>query len=400
MACRLTRIEIAEASELVDLDVAIVGAGPFGLSSAAYLKNRGIGVGVFGDPMSFWRDHMPAGMYLRSNWAASHISDPGGKLTLDRFKADTGATFEQPIPLEHFIEYGQWFQSKAVPDLQRSQVTRIEKNGAGFKVSLDDGSLIKARRVIVATGIAHFPWMPDEFAGKPKSHVTHSSDHKDLSRFRGQQLLVIGSGQSALDAARILNAFDAKVEVVGRQPVIRWVGQNAWLHRLGPISWCLYSNFDVGPAGISRLVGFPNVFRRLPRTLQDPISHRATRPAGTGWQKPYLVNVPMTLNRWASSVEIVGDKVRIKLNDSSERTADHVIVATGYRADVSRYSFLSPSLAQSLKSADGSPILARGLESSVPGLHFVGKPAAWSFGPLLNFISGTHFASGELLRAF
>jgi len=384
----------------MDVDVAIVGAGPFGLSSGAYLKSKGIGVGIFGDPMSFWRDHMPAGMYLRSNWPASHISDPGSKLTLDHFQADTGAKFEQPIPLQQFVNYGQWFQKKALPELQQTQVNKVEKNGSGFKVSLENGSLVKARRVIVATGIAHFPWMPSEFNGKPKSHVTHSSDHKDLSRFRGQQVVVVGSGQSALDAARILSSFEAKVEVVGRQKEIRWVGQNAWLHRLGPVSWCLYSNFDVGPAGISRLVGFPNIFRQLPRSLQDPISYRAIRPAGTGWQKPYLASVPMTLNSVVTSVTVKGDKVQLKLNDSSERTVDHVIVATGYRADVSRYSFLDPSISAALRTSNGSPVLARALESSVPGLHFVGKPAAWSFGPLLNFISGTHFASAELLKAF
>jgi len=384
----------------MDVDVAIVGAGPFGLSSAAYLKNKGIGVRIFGDAMSFWRDHMPAGMYLRSNWAASHISDPGSKLTLDHFKADTGARFEQPIPLQQFVEYGQWYQRKALPDLQSSQVKNVEKNGSGFKVSLDDGSLLKARRVIVATGIAHFPWMPREFEGKPKTHVTHSSDHSDLSRFRGKEVVVVGSGQSALDAARILKSFEAEVEVIGRQKEIRWVGQNAWLHRLGPVSWCLYSNFDVGPAGLSRLVGFPNLFRLLPRRLQNPLSHRAIRPAGTGWQKPYLAAVPMTLDRLVTSVEIQGDKVRLKLSDFTERIVDHVIVATGYRADVSRYSFLDPSMARTLRTSGGNPVLARGLESSVPGLHFVGKPAAWSFGPLLNFISGTHFASAELLKAF
>jgi thioredoxin reductase len=383
----------------MDLDVAIVGAGPFGLSSAAYLKSKGIGVGIFGDPMSFWRDHMPAGMYLRSNWAASHISDPGAKLTLDHFKADTCAKFEQPIPLQQFIDYGQWYQHKALPELQRVQIKKVEKNGAGFKLSLDDGSLFKVRRVIVATGIAHFPWVPREFEDKPKSHITHSSDHNDLSRFRGQQIVVIGSGQSALDAARILSSYEAKVEVIGRQKLIRWVGQNAWLHRLGPISWCLYSNFDVGPAGISRLVGFPNVFRQLPRRLKDPISHRAIRPAGTGWQKIYLTAVPMTLDRFVTSVEILGDKVKLELNDSTDRIADHVIVATGYRANVSHYSFFDSSMTNTIRTSGGYPVLTRALESSVPGLHFVGKPAAWSFGPLLNFISGTHFASAELLKA-
>jgi hypothetical protein len=89
--------------------------------------------------------------------------------------------------------------------------------------------------------------------------VTHSSNHNDLSRFRGQQVLVVGGGQSGLDAARLLNGFDVKVELVAKQKAINWVGQNVWLHKLGLISWLLYSNFDVGPAGISRLVGSPTL---------------------------------------------------------------------------------------------------------------------------------------------
>ncbi len=383
----------------MDFDVIIIGAGPFGLSGAAYLKDKGLGVGLFGDPMSFWRDHMPAGMYLRSNWEASHISDPHRRLTLDHFQADMGAQFKQPIPLERFIEYGQWYQQKAVPDLVPRQVCELAKNGNGFTVKLSDGNTAKSKRVIVATGIAHFPWMPKEFEGLPPSHVTHSSDHCDLSRFRGRDMLVIGGGQSALDAARILHTYDAKVEVVARQQQIRWVGENAWLHHLGFLSWCLYSKLDVGPAGISRLVGFPNLFRRLPRRWQDPISLRSIRPAGTGWQRPQLAKVSMTTDCYATSVEIQGDRVSVKLNDGSERLVDHVIVGTGYRVDVRRYKFFNPGIQNSLKTVSGSPVLARGFESSVPGLHFVGKPAGWSFGPVLNFISGSHFAGAELARA-
>ena len=291
----------------MDFDAAIVGAGPFGLSSAAYLKDKGLGVAIFGDPMSFWRDHMPAGMYLRSNWAASHIADPRGKLTLDHYKADAGREFTQPVPLRHFVEYGEWYQQQAVPELQRCQVSLIEKSENGFRISLSDGQVVKSRRVVVATGISPFPWMPKELEGHPKSHVTHSSDHSDLTRFRGRQVLVVGSGQSALDVARLLKALDAQVEVVGRQNEIRWVGENAWLHKLGLISWCLYSNFDVGPAGLSRLVGFPNLFRRLPRSLQDPISARSIRPAGTGWQRPQLASVPMTLGCRVTFSEVKGE---------------------------------------------------------------------------------------------
>jgi FAD-dependent urate hydroxylase len=383
----------------MDFDAIIVGAGPFGLSGAAYLKKKGLGVGIFGDPMSFWQNHMPAGMFLRSNWAASHISDPENKFTLDHFKADTGASFSQPIPLQNFVAYGNWYQQKIVPKLDRRQVSGVEKNGTGFKVTLSNGEIAKSRRVVVATGIAPFPWMPPEFERLPKSHVTHSSEHCDLSGFRGKAILVVGGGQSALDAARLLAAIDVQVEVIAKQKEIRWVGQNAWLHRLGLLSWCLYSNYDVGPAGISRLVGFPNLFRTLPRGLQDTISRRAVRPAGTGWQRPYLAKVPMTTDCSVTQARLVGEKVELKLSNGTDRLVDHVIVATGYRVDTARFGFFSPAIQQSLKTVRGYPVLQRGLESSIPGLHFVGKPAAWSFGPLLNFVSGTHFAGAELTRA-
>jgi FAD-dependent urate hydroxylase len=382
----------------MDFDVIFVGAGPYGLSGTAYLRDKGFGVGTFGDPMSFWRDHMPAGMYLRSNWPASHISDPHHRLTLDHFKAETGGQFEQPVPLERFVEYGQWYQKKAVPDLIPCQVRTIERNGTGFKATLSDGQVVKSKRVIAATGIAPFPWIPKELEGKPKARVSHSSDHCDLSRFAGREMLVVGGGQSALDAARILHAHGAKVEVVAKQKEIRWVGEHAWLHHLGVISWCLYSELDVGPAGLSRLVGFPHMFRRLPRSWQDRLSYRSVRPAGTGWQRPYLAKVTMTTGRRVTCSEVREDRVWLRLSDNSERIVDHVIVATGYRVDVKRCNYLSPAIQNSIKIGNGSPVLARGFESSVAGLHFVGKPAAWSFGPILNFISGSHFAGAELAR--
>lgn len=385
--------------EFMDFDVIFVGAGPYGLSGTAYLKNKGFGVGTFGDPMSFWRDHMPAGMYLRSNWLASDISDPRRRLTLDHFQAETGAQFQFPIPLERFVEYGQWYQKKAVPDLAPCQVKMVEKNGSGFKATLSDGQIVKSKRVIAATGIAPFPWTPKELQARPESHVTHSSDHSDLSRFAGRDMLIVGGGQSALDAARILHAYGARVEVVAKQTEIRWVGEHAWLHHLGFISWCLYSKLDVGPAGLSRLVGFPHIFRRLPRRLQDRLSYRSIRPAGTGWQRPYLVKVTMTTGRQVARSEVQGERVWLRLSDNTERTVDHVIVATGYRVDIRRCSYLSAGVQNSIKTVSGSPVLTRGFESSVAGLHFVGKPAAWSFGPILNFISGSHFAGAELVRA-
>ena len=68
-----------------DCDVAVVGAGPYGLACAAHLRD-GLDVRLFGEPMSFWTNHMPEGMLLRSPYVASHIADPDRALTLDDYQ--------------------------------------------------------------------------------------------------------------------------------------------------------------------------------------------------------------------------------------------------------------------------------------------------------------------------
>jgi 2-polyprenyl-6-methoxyphenol hydroxylase-like FAD-dependent oxidoreductase len=66
-------------------DVAIIGAGPYGLSIASHLLNLGIAFRIFGIPMHSWRYRMPAGMSLKSDGFASRIFDPDGSRTLRRY---------------------------------------------------------------------------------------------------------------------------------------------------------------------------------------------------------------------------------------------------------------------------------------------------------------------------
>jgi hypothetical protein len=143
----------------------------------------------------------------------------------------------------------------------------------------------------------------------------------------------------------------------------------------------------------------PHLFRRFPRGFQDRTAYRAIRPAGAGWLRSRIAGVPITLGRKIVSTAVAGSQLRLRLDDGTERLVDHALLATGFRVDVSRYPFLSPSLLKQLQTVDGFPVLKRGLESSIPGLHFLGKPAAWSFGPLLGFVSGAEFASNELVHS-
>jgi hypothetical protein len=380
----------------------VLGAGPYGLSAAAYLRAAGIETRVFGEPMAFWEKQMPAGMCLRSNWGASHIADPRQELTLDAYCFQNGNHLSKPIPLHRFIDYGRWFQSRAVSHLEKRRVLGIDfaadgSGSGGFKVSLSDGEEFLAERVVIAAGISPFASRPAEFAVIPRSLASHTSEHNDLRKFKGQRIAVIGAGQSALESAALLQEAGIQVEVIARKKKLNWVGLHPELHHLGVISKALYSKRDVGPLGISRLVAKPHLFRRFPRTFQECTAYRAIRPAGAGWLQARIARVPITLGRKVVSAAVQGSQLRLKLDDGTERLVDHALLATGFRVDVSRYEFLSPALSQQLKTVNGFPVLKRGMESSIPGLHFIGKPAAWSFGPLLGFVSGAEFASDELV---
>jgi Pyridine nucleotide-disulphide oxidoreductase len=379
-------------------NVAVVGAGPYGLSAAAHLLNvKGLTVRVFGEPMSFWEHHMPSGMLLRSPWVASHLSDPAGMLTLDAYRKLNGNHFAAPIPLERFIDYGRWFQRRAVPDVDKRQVKRIEADSTGFQLTLEDGESLPAHRVVVATGIASFAWRPEPFQNLPPSLASHASEHHELNRFAGRQVVVVGGGQSALESAALMHEAGAEVEVIVRAPIVQWLRQHPLLHKW-PIEPLLYAPPDVGPALVSHLVARPNVFWRLPRRWQDRLGSRSIRPAGARWLKPRLNGVPILAGRFVVSAIPVVERLKLKLDDGSERTVDHVLMGTGYRVNIACYPFLSPRLLVSVRQIDGFPQLDDGFESSVRGLHFLGAPAAWSFGPLVRFVAGADFAARALVR--
>jgi cation diffusion facilitator CzcD-associated flavoprotein CzcO len=363
---------------------------------------KGMDVHTFGEPMSFWLGNMPVGMLLRSGWAATHIASPGETLTLEAFKETTGSHFSAPVPLESFVNYGLWFQRKAVPNLDLRKVQQIEQQANGFGLLLDDGETLHAARVVVAGGIRSFAWCPREFEGIPSALVTHTSVHRGFQRFAGRSVLVIGSGQSALESAALLHESGARVEIIARARQIRWLGGliSRTIHSgFGPeLAKILYAPTDVGPAGISQIVARPNLVRRFPRPVQDWFRKRSIRPAGARWLVARLATVPMKLGHTVVSAVPVGGRVKAKLSDGSERMVDHIFLGTGYRVNVSRYPFFSRKIAQSLSCFKGYPRLREGFETSIPGLHILGAPAVWSFGALMQFVVGTHYSSRELLR--
>ena len=396
MSSGTAQVERQRRDSGADCEVAIVGAGPYGLSAAAHLKALGMDVRIFGQPMDFWASRMPSGMLLRSPRVASNISDPAGAFSLDAFESSVGVPPRAPLPLETFVDYGRWFQRELIPDLDLRGVANVRCNEMGFRVALEDGEEFQCSRLVVAAGIGSFQRIPPIFASLPPSQVSHCYQGRDLRNFSGARVAIIGSGQSALESAALLQESGAVVELIARSPVLRWIGGHSWLRHLGPISSMLYSPPDVGPAGISRLVAVPRLVKHIPLSIRDKIRTRAVRPAGARWLPPRLKEVKLTTGRFVTEAASVGPTVEIRLDDGTHRSADHVLLGTGYSVDVSRYPFLAEDLIKDLDRMDGYPSLGAGFSSSIPGLHFLGAPAARTFGPLLYFVAGTEFASREL----
>jgi cation diffusion facilitator CzcD-associated flavoprotein CzcO len=115
--------------------VAIIGAGPYGLSIAAHLHARGIEFRIFGTTMHSWRTRMPSGMFLKSEGFASSLHDLARCFTLKRFCAESGLPYEAnglPVPLETFTAYGLAFQRRLVPNVEDKAVVRLDQSPDGF----------------------------------------------------------------------------------------------------------------------------------------------------------------------------------------------------------------------------------------------------------------------------
>ncbi len=381
-------------------EVAVIGAGPYGLAATAHLKSAGLETWTFGEPMDFWQKQMPAGMLLRSPWDASHIADPHRALTLDEYERSRGIRLSRPIPLQDFISYGRWFQRQVAPDLDERRVERIEQTFEGFRLIMFDGDAIHARRIVIAAGIAPFARRPFVFQQVPSSLASHSSDHADFKCFAGRQVVVVGGGQSAIESAALLHEAGAEVELIMRAPAVRWLRRSALFHsKYNPLRRVLYHRTDVGPALVSQLVSRPYLFRQFPLSAQQKLATRSIRPAGAAWLVSRVQGITITTGRQVFSAIPMGSHVSLTLDDGSIRQADHVVLGAGFSVDVSRYGFLTPTITRSLSQVRGYPELGRGFESSVRGLHFIGAPAAWSFGPLMRFVSGTEFTGRALTAA-
>ncbi|MDH6575127.1 FAD-dependent oxidoreductase [Kitasatospora sp. MAP5-34] len=387
----------------------VVGAGPYGLSTAAHLKARNVPVRVLGEPMDSWRSRMPDGMFLKSTPFASSISDPAARHRFEDFRADQGQAWvgdRYAVPVAEFIRYGEWFQERCVPEVQRAAVVAIEYGPGGFRLSLDTGEVFTSRAVVLATGLSSYARVPSELGPLVGAGLaSHSSDHADLAKFAGQRVAVIGAGQSALESAALLHEAGAEPVVVARTrrlvfgspPEYDQSSDRALPHRLAEPGSALGPGWQL--FAYSRA---PAAFRHLPDTQRAYRVRTVLGPAGAWWLRERVGGrFPVLTGHTVWSAEQAGGCVRLRLRGPTEvLEADHVLAATGYRVDVERLDLLDKGLRRALRrTSEGAPRLFESFESSVPGLYLTGLAAVDTFGPVMRFVCGTAFAARRISRA-
>ncbi len=368
--------------------------------------------------MGFWRDSMPSRMLLRSSVRASSIDDPERRHSIVAWGEAHDRSVSYPIPLEDFIAYGLWFQQQLAPDLERRQVRTVRRGAGEFVLTTSDGEEFAASRVVVAAGLEGFRQIPEEFRGLRAPVVGHTEQALVGQSFTGRSVVVVGGGQSALEGAALIHETGARVEVLVRDSSIFWLGargprSNVTSPRVPepPPSPArqgfrarhgLYwhpAPTDVGGRFLSWVGAAPDLCRLLPAQARGWLAYECVKPAGASWLPDRLRGVALTMGRRVVSAQQHDGTALLALDDASRRQVDHVVLGTGYRMDVRGYPFLDPDLAAGLQVRHGHPVLRRGLESSIAGLHFLGAPAYWSFGPTMRFVVGTAYSGPAVTQA-
>jgi FAD-dependent urate hydroxylase len=386
-------------------EIAVVGAGPYGLSVAAHLRRHGREFRIFGTPMQSWRANMPIGMYLKSEGCASSLSDPTGSYTLRAHCQEHALRYGDygvPVPLETFFNYGLAFQQQFVPELEDTQVVGLERSSGGYELCTAGGETLTARSVVVAVGISHFAHVPPRLARLPRELVSHASHHRDLSGFAGRDVTVVGSGQSALETAALAHEQGADVRVLVRQPRLVWnAAPDGWPRPLA--RRVRHPMTGLGPGWRSYFYcNAPRVFHALPERTRVRTVDTALGPAGSWWLKDRLVGqMSLLTGHIVRSAETDGDYLRLRVEGKDGKSLDwkteHLIAGTGYRVDVSRLPFLSDELRARLRQVVRAPMLTPNFESSAPGLYFVGLASAYSLGPMMRFVLGADYTARRLV---
>ena len=377
---------------MADTELLVIGAGPYAYAAAAHARARGIRTRIVGRPMSFWRERMPADMFLRSgrDWTL----DADGVHSFAAYFEDRGFAADEhdPIPISVFLDHTEWFREQKGLTVEEILVESLTGEGSGFAARMGDGRTITAERVLAAPGIAHFAQLPDWYDQVPADRRSHTSERVTFEDLSGARVAIVGGRQSAYEWAALLCDHGAeRVDVVHRHEIPRFE----------KVSWAFVDPY------VEQTLEHRGWWRGLSEERRQAIAlefWRVGRLTLEHWLTPRL-DPGIVRSRPGTHVTAVDagapNVVRLALSDGELLEVDHVIAATGYRAEVSAVPYLAGVLDR-VATTDGFPDLSPGFETTLPGLFLTGFCATRDFGPFYGFTKGcpsaARIAVAEMLR--
>jgi FAD-dependent urate hydroxylase len=355
-------------------ELLVIGAGPYGVATAARAIERGIETIVVGGPMSFWRQHMPEGMCLRSgpDW---HL-DAAGIYTFGAFLEEEGiaASEVDPVPIRVFLDYTAWFQDNRGVVARGSLVTQLTRSGERFEALLDNGERIAADAVVAAPGVRHFQQLPPWADSVPPGVGAHTGDLVHFEDLSGARVLIVGGRQSAYEWAALIGEQGAeRIDIVHRHDVPLFER----------VSWRFVDDH------VDSMLAVPGWWRVLSHSEREHIT-RQFWEAGRLTLEWWLVSRLATdqFHRWpgTSVIDIREDTgaVVADLSNGEHLSVDRIVCATGYRANLPNVPYLG-GLVGEVDLIDGFPVLDEEFQTSVAGLYITGFAATRDFGPFLGF---------------
>jgi thioredoxin reductase len=372
--------------------VLVIGAGPYGIATAAYAKYLGAPTVIVGKTLDFWKTNMPRGMFLRSgpDW---HI-DARDVATFESYVALRGLSAAElkPVPLDTFLDYASWFMGQYDVRPHLRLVTRLSRSNGSYLATLDDGSEISADKVVLSVGLAEFKYSPPEVIAKlPRGSYSHTCDTVDLEAFRGKRVLLVGGRQSAFEWAALMRERGAdEIHVVHRHETPRFTEPD-W-------SW-------VQPM-VRRTIEDHGWWRRLASAEQEKIRAdfwAAGRLTLEAWLGPRVHQPTVHMHEKtvvAQASDTGGGTCDVQLNDGTRMNVHRIVLATGYQSNMQNAAFLDRvSIAQPLQIREGSPVLDAEFQTNLPNLYIIGLAAARDFGPFFGFTVGCHVAARIVAEA-
>jgi len=350
-------MDIAEAGSapgiraIPKFQVVVIGAGQAGLSSAYHLKKLGLANRDF-----LVLDRSPqAGGAWQFRWPSLTLS------TVNRIHDLPGLSFAETVGPgaetvgaaeavpKYFAEYERRFD---LPVIRPVEVKVVCEREGRFRIETDRGDF-SANGIINATGTWETPYIPD-YPGRERfrGRQLHTRDYRTAEEFRGQRVVIVGGGISAIQL----------LDEISRVADTTWVTRRPVEFRDGPF------DEEAGRAAVKLVEdrvrqGLP------PNSVVSVTGLRLTPAIAAMRERGVLERLPM----FAELTE-----TGIRWPDGREQGADVILWCTGFRSSLDH---LAPLM---LREATGGITMTGRLATEVkrnPRIHLVGYgPSASTIG--------------------